>query len=87
MRLVTIKRTEPALRNANVGVVDVAIDNERDPPRRMPLPPQVVGQSAERKQVGFGLQPEGFGPVEKLGRVKFSFNLLKHSFLRCEMRT
>ena len=75
---VPIECTEFALRGTNVGVVDIAIDNERDLPSGMHLTPQIVGQSPQLEQIGFGQQPEGFRPVERRCRFQFLRNRVKH---------
>ncbi len=61
------------LRRADVGVVDVAVDDEGHPAVRMLAPADGIRQLAEREQIGLGQQPEGFAPVE--GYYRFDFVL------------
>jgi hypothetical protein len=46
-----VKGAEPALVYANVGVIDIAVDNERDRPAAVQLFPQIVRHHPEAEQV------------------------------------
>ena len=73
-----VEGAEPALGLADVGVVDVAVDDEGHPPVRVLLPADRVGQLADGEQVGFGQQPEGLLAIDRGTPGELFLNGVKH---------
>src|SRR5262249_41660757 len=67
----TVERAEIALGDADVRVVDVAIDDVGDDPVRMLPGPDGVGQPAERGRRRVEVQTQSFARIEALAREDF----------------
>ncbi len=78
-----VEGAEAALRGADVGVVDVAVDDEGHPAVGVPAPADGIGQLADGEQVDPGQQPEGLGTVKGRSAVDFAGDALQHRYIRC----
>ncbi len=73
-----VESAELTLRLADVGVVDVAVDDEGRPVVRVLSPADGVGQLAHGQQVGLGQQEEGLFAVDDLPSLDIIVNFRKH---------
>ena len=78
MHLVTVERAELTLGGANVGVVDIAINNKRNAPLPMHAMADSISQLTQSKQINIGQQEECLFSVQRLTSIDLFFNCSNH---------